>query len=182
MIAVAAFSFLRHDNDAARHSVSTASRTAGYALTFVLAVYGGSFSGGHVTMLTAVFVFCFGLSFLQSVATTKVINIFSSFVATVILAWRGIVDYRLGALLGAAPGGVAQANLHRRRHRTCGGDDFRNATVIGETRHRTYNPAELSGSRARPAQGGKHPEDIQPLDFKGPSSFGCRPGKYFCER
>jgi uncharacterized protein len=117
MIGVAAFSFLRHDNDAARHSVSTASRTAGYGLTFVLAVYGGLFSGGYVTMLTAVFVFCFGLSFLQSVATTKVINIFSSLVATVIFAWRGVVDYRLGALLavtmfvGATIGGHVAMRL-----------------------------------------------------------------------
>jgi uncharacterized protein len=100
MITVAVFSLLKRDGNAARHSVSTVSRAAGYGLTFVLAVYGGLFSGGYVTMLTAVFVFCFGLSFLQSVATTKVINIFSSLVATAIFAWREVVDYRFGAVLG----------------------------------------------------------------------------------
>jgi uncharacterized protein len=100
MITVAIFSLLKRNSNAAPHSVSTVSRAAGYGLTFVLAVYGGLFSGGYVTMLTAVFVFCFGLSFLQSVATTKVINIFSSLVATAIFAWRGMVDYRLGAVLG----------------------------------------------------------------------------------
>jgi uncharacterized protein len=72
----------------------------GYVATFILAVYGGFFSGGYVTMLTAVFVFLFGLTFLQSVATTKVINIFSSVLATVIFASQGIVDYTLGIILG----------------------------------------------------------------------------------
>ena len=33
-------------------------------------------------------------------ATTKVINLFSSAVATLIFAWRGVVDYELGAILG----------------------------------------------------------------------------------
>jgi hypothetical protein len=51
-------------------------------------------------MLTAVFVLLFGLTFLQSVATTKVVNVFSSAVATVIFAWHGVVDYKLGTVLG----------------------------------------------------------------------------------
>jgi uncharacterized protein len=100
MIAVAVFSLLRHDRESGQRSVSSASRTGGYVLTFALAVYGGLFSGGYVTMLTAVFVFLLGLSFLQAVATTKVINIFSSLVATAIFAIRGVVDYRLGFILG----------------------------------------------------------------------------------
>jgi uncharacterized membrane protein YfcA len=67
---------------------------------FVLAVYGGFFSGGYVTMLTAVFVLLFGLTFVQAIATTKVLNIFSSLVATVVFAWHGLVDYKLGVILG----------------------------------------------------------------------------------
>jgi uncharacterized protein len=51
-------------------------------------------------MLTAVLVFLLGLSFLQAVATTKVINMFSSLVATAIFAIHGVVDYRLGFVLG----------------------------------------------------------------------------------
>ncbi len=100
MIAVAVFSLLRHDRESAQRPVSSASRAGGYVLTFILAVYGGLFSGGYVTMLTAVFVFLLGLSFLQAVATTKVINLFSSLVATAIFAIRGVVDYRLGLILG----------------------------------------------------------------------------------
>ncbi len=100
LIVVALFSLLRRDGDATQHSVTVASQVTGYALTFVLAVYGGLFSGGYVTMLTAAFVFFLGLSFLQAVATTKVINVFSSLVAVVVFARCGVVDYKLGVVLG----------------------------------------------------------------------------------
>jgi hypothetical protein len=65
-----------------------------------LAIYGGFFSGGYVTLLTATFVVFFGLTFIQSIATTKVLSPFSSAVATMVLAWHRIADYRLGAVLG----------------------------------------------------------------------------------
>jgi uncharacterized protein len=100
MIAIAVFSLLRRDSDAAQRSVSGTSRVAGYILTLALAIYGGLFSGGYATMLTTVFVFLLGLSFLQAVATTKVINVFSSLIATAIFARRGVVDFKLGAILG----------------------------------------------------------------------------------
>jgi uncharacterized membrane protein YfcA len=100
MLAVAIFSLIRRDSGESEHMVSDNRRVVGYVATFILAVYGGFFSGGYVTMLTAVFVFLFGLTFLQSVATTKVINIFSSVVATVIFASQGVVDYTLGIILG----------------------------------------------------------------------------------
>jgi uncharacterized membrane protein YfcA len=54
----------------------------------------------YVTMLTVVLVLLFGFTFLQSVATTKVINIFASAVATLIFAWHGVVNYKLGVILG----------------------------------------------------------------------------------
>jgi hypothetical protein len=73
---------------------------AGYGATFVLGVYGGFFSGGYVTLLTAAFVALFGMTFVQAISTTKVVNIFSSLVATLIYAWRGLVDYRLGIVMG----------------------------------------------------------------------------------
>jgi uncharacterized protein len=72
----------------------------GYAATFLLAIYGGFFSGGYVTMLTAAFVLLFGMNFLQAVATTKVINIFSSGIASLVFVWRGVVDLKLGIVLG----------------------------------------------------------------------------------
>jgi uncharacterized protein len=72
----------------------------GYVLTFILGIYGGFFSGGYVTILTAVFVAAFGFSFREAIATTKVLNIISSAIATAIFMWRGLIDYRLGIILG----------------------------------------------------------------------------------
>jgi uncharacterized protein len=63
-------------------------------------IYGGFFSGGYVTTLTAAFVVLFGMSLLRAVANTKVMNAFSSGIATLLFAWRGIVDIRLGMALG----------------------------------------------------------------------------------
>jgi uncharacterized membrane protein YfcA len=100
MIAVAVFSVLKRGNGSTALPVSDNRTITGYVITFALAVYGGFFSGGYVTMLTAAFVVFFGLTFLRSVATTKVINIFSSAVAMAVFAWRGIVDYKLGIVLG----------------------------------------------------------------------------------
>ena len=100
MMSVAVFSLTRNDSDRSVRPLSNPRKVAGYFATFLLAVYGGFFSGGYVTMLTAVFVLLFGLTFLQSVATTKVINVFSSAIATLIFAWHGAVDYKLGTILG----------------------------------------------------------------------------------
>ena len=76
MIAVPVFSLLnKHLGQASRDvPASRVGALTGYAATFLLAIYGGFFSGGYVTMLTAAFVVFFGMTFLQAVATTKVIN------------------------------------------------------------------------------------------------------------
>jgi uncharacterized membrane protein YfcA len=42
----------------------------------------------------------FRLSFLEAIATTKLINIFSSALATSVFMWHGLVDYQLGLILG----------------------------------------------------------------------------------
>ena len=73
---------------------------AGYVFTFLLGIYGGFFSGGYVTLLTAAYVMLFRMTFVQAIATTKLVNIFSSFVATLIFMMQGIVDYKLGVILG----------------------------------------------------------------------------------
>lgn len=73
----------------------------GYLATFVLGIYGGFFSGGYVTMLTAVYVGLFRLSLIEAIATTKLINIFSSLTATVVFAFQGIVNYQLAMILAS---------------------------------------------------------------------------------
>lgn len=72
----------------------------GYLATFFLAIYGGLFSGGYVTLLTATFVGCFGHTFVEAIATSKLVNIFSSLIATLVFIYLGLVNFGLGLWLG----------------------------------------------------------------------------------
>lgn len=100
MIAVTVFTLLKRDAGiAAAAEISTRATVFTFILTFLLGVYGGLYSGGYVTMLTAVLVAFFGMTFKESVASTKLINIFSSLIATLIFMWQGLVDYKLGFIL-----------------------------------------------------------------------------------
>lgn len=85
----------------------------GYVVTFILGIYGGFFSGGYITLLTAAYVMLFRMTFVQAIATTKFINIFSSFSATLIFMYQGVVDYKLGAILGLTMfiGGIVGGNI-----------------------------------------------------------------------
>ncbi len=74
-------------------------RNITFVLAFLLGIYGGLYSGGYVTILTTVLVAFFGMSFTEAIAGTKFINIFSSGIATIIFAWEGLIDYRLGIIL-----------------------------------------------------------------------------------
>lgn len=102
MIAVAAFTLLKRNAGVIPPPTPPTRTTelAAYALTFALGIYGGFFSGGYVTMLTALFVALFRMTFVEAVATTKIVNVFSSLIATLVFMWRGLVDYKLGLLLG----------------------------------------------------------------------------------
>ena len=71
----------------------------GFVVTFLLAIYGGLYSGGYVTILTASFVAFLGMSYAESVGSTKLVNVFSSSIATLVFMWQGLVDYTLGAIL-----------------------------------------------------------------------------------
>jgi uncharacterized membrane protein YfcA len=100
MIAVTIFTLVKRDAGIAEVAeISTKARILTYVLTFALGIYGGLYSGGYVTMLTAALVAFFGMTFTESVASTKLINIFSSAIASVIFMWQGLVDYKLGFIL-----------------------------------------------------------------------------------
>jgi uncharacterized protein len=102
MIAMALFLALRRNTteSSAESGHSRFAEITGYTATFALGVYGGFFSGGYVTMLTASFVALFGMTFLQAVSTTKLLNVFSSLAATLIFMCQRLVDYQLGILIG----------------------------------------------------------------------------------
>lgn len=102
MIGVTIFSIAKRDMGVVTATAlpSRAAERVGYGLTFTLGIYGGFFSGGYVTMLTAVYIALFQMTFVEAVAITKLLNIFSSLVATLIFIRRGLVDYQLGLILG----------------------------------------------------------------------------------
>jgi uncharacterized protein len=114
MIGVAAFTLA--NREAGLSPRPGRSGAAGYAATLALGVYGGFFSGGYVALLTAAFVAFFGMTFTEAVAVTKVLNFASSLVATLVFAARGLIDWRLGFLLGGVSfaGALAGASLARR--------------------------------------------------------------------
>ena len=113
MIAVALFILVKRDVGVGpAESVSNKQALLTYVLAFFLGIYGGLYSGGYVTMLTTVLVAFFGLTFTQAVASTKVINIASSLVATVVFMWQGLVDYALGILLAITMFAGAYAGAH----------------------------------------------------------------------
>lgn len=101
MIVVAVFSIINRKAGIVSRigKPSLIEEIGGYVATFVLGVYGGFFSGGYVTMLTAAYVSLFRMTFVQAIANTKFINIFSSLIATIIFFIQGIVDYKLGIIL-----------------------------------------------------------------------------------
>ena len=102
MIAVVIFSIANHQAGvlAAATSPSRTAQILGYIATFGLGIYGGFFSGGYVTLLTAAYVMLFRMSFVEAIATTKLVNIVSSLVATGVFTLSDIVDYPLGMMLG----------------------------------------------------------------------------------
>jgi len=83
-----------------------------YVLVFLLGIYGGLFSGGYVTILTAVCVGTYGMRYGEAVASTKLINVFSSGVATIVFMWQGLVDYKLGLILGLTMFAGAYVGAH----------------------------------------------------------------------
>ncbi|HEX8398872.1 MAG TPA: sulfite exporter TauE/SafE family protein [Pyrinomonadaceae bacterium] len=100
MIVVTIFSLLnRNSGVEKKQNVSRAAEILTYLLTFALGIYGGLYSGGYVTILTAVYVSFSGMTFTEAVANTKLINVFSSLIATVVFAYQGLIDYKLGIVL-----------------------------------------------------------------------------------
>ncbi len=100
MIAVTIFTLLkRYAGVEKTENIAGGALIFAYVLTFLLGIYGGLYSGGYVTLLTATCIAFLGMTFTEAVASTKLINVFSSSVASVIFMWQGLVDYKLGAIL-----------------------------------------------------------------------------------
>ncbi|MBK9527626.1 MAG: sulfite exporter TauE/SafE family protein [Acidobacteria bacterium] len=113
MIFVALFTLVRHKTGVSDEvQPGRFALPVTYVLTFILGIYGGLFSGGYVTMLTAVLVGIYGMRYGEAVASTKLINVFSSLIATIVFMWQGLVDYKLGLIIGAAMFAGAYVGAH----------------------------------------------------------------------
>ncbi len=113
MIAVAIFTLVRRNAGVGDDIEPRAfSVPLTYVLVFLLGIYGGLFSGGYVTVLTAVCVGIYGMRYGEAVASTKLINVFSSAIATLIFMWQGLVDYKLGLILGVTMFAGAYIGAH----------------------------------------------------------------------
>jgi uncharacterized membrane protein YfcA len=113
MIVVALFILFKSDMGVKpKELVSLRSAALTCVVAFGLGVYGGLYSGGYVTMLTTALVAFYGMTFSEAVASTKVINIFSSAVATAVFMWKGLVDYQLGIILSVTMFIGAYAGAH----------------------------------------------------------------------
>lgn len=100
MILVAVFTLWRRKSGDGQITALEPKTTVVFILTFVLAIYGGLYSGGYVTLLTAMLAAFFAMPFIEAVGATKLINVFSSSIATVVFMWQKLVDYKLGLILG----------------------------------------------------------------------------------
>ncbi len=107
MIAVVVFTLLRREHVERRWMP-----VIGYSAAFLLAIYGGLYSGGYVTILTAAFVAFLGMDYAESVGSTKFVNVFSSSIATLVFMWQGLVDYKLGAILAVTMFAGAYVGAH----------------------------------------------------------------------
>ncbi len=113
MIAVVLFTFLKRNSGIEKAGpVSRGAMITTFALTFLLGIYGGLFSGGYVTILTATLVAFFGMTYSESVASTKLINVSSSLIATAVFMWQGLVDYKLGLIIGLTMFAGAYTGAH----------------------------------------------------------------------
>lgn len=118
MVVIVLFTILRRRRpagDASDGPPATSSRSltmVTIVLTFFLAIYGGLYSGGYVTVLTATLVAFAGMTFTESIAATKLINVFSSGIATLVFMWQRLIDYRLGMILAVAMFAGAYAGAH----------------------------------------------------------------------
>ena len=122
MFVVVAFTLLRPQRNASEREDHPALRApllrkegsfvVGLVATFVLAIYGGLYSGGYVTILTAAFVAFLGMDYAESVGSTKLVNVFSSGIATLVFMYQGLVDYTLGAILAVTMFAGAYVGAH----------------------------------------------------------------------
>ncbi len=71
----------------------------GYILSFLIGIYMGFFGAASATFFSYLLVFLFGLTFIESAATRKIITLPAAIVATIVFIISGRIDFLYGAAL-----------------------------------------------------------------------------------
>jgi uncharacterized membrane protein YfcA len=113
LTAMTALLTIRSDFGAERGDRQRRTMLLGYAALGLWSVYGGLFSGGYATVLTFGIVVFFGRDLTESVAISKVVNLFGSIAASAVFATHNAIRWDLVPLLAtsAASGGWLGARL-----------------------------------------------------------------------
>jgi hypothetical protein len=117
MLAMIVFLAVSPRFGAEAHAPSRVRLAVGFLAVAVLGVYGGLFSGGYTTLLTFTCIAALGMPLMQTIGTTKLVNLVSCAVASGVFVVAGLVDYRVAvpASLASFVGGWAGAHLALRR-------------------------------------------------------------------
>lgn len=76
-------------------------RILGYTLGFIIGLYAGFFGAAWGAFLSYILIFCFGLTFLESAGTRKIIGLPVSIIATIVFIIYGRVEFLYGGILFA---------------------------------------------------------------------------------
>jgi len=103
--------FINKEMGVKKFKPSTGKKIAGYILYTLAIAWGAFFGGGWGTMAFMVMTHFLGLTIIQASATNKIPGFAMSFVALVIFAYKGYINYTYGIwmLLGMLAGGYLGA-------------------------------------------------------------------------
>ncbi|TET10007.1 sulfite exporter TauE/SafE family protein [Candidatus Aerophobetes bacterium] len=77
-------------------------RILGYVSSFIVGLYAGFFGAGWATFFSYLLIFCFGLTFLESAGTRKMVGLPLSIIATVVFIIYGRIEFLYGGILFAS--------------------------------------------------------------------------------
>jgi uncharacterized membrane protein YfcA len=98
-----------------------AQKIIGYILFFFVVIYGSFIGAGTGILATFVFIFFFGLTYLESNGNFSIIWLIISVISSIIFAFQGIIkyDYAIILLIGSLIGGYTGAHIAVKK-----GDNF----------------------------------------------------------
>lgn len=105
--------FLKRDLGIQRSEVSRNKIIVGSVIYFLVQIFAAAFFGGTGVLITYILMFFFGLTIVEATVAKTIPWFFLSITSLIIFALKGIVDYKIGAvlLIGMSIGGYLGAHL-----------------------------------------------------------------------